>query len=723
MSPRAERLFELLPAIYRMRDAEAGSPLRALLGVMQAEHDTILADIEALYESWFIETAPEWVVPYIGELVGNRLLAEVAHSRRADVARTLYYRRRKGTLPMLEELARHVTGWGAHAVEFMELLGWTQNVNHLRYTRSPNPLLVHPDAFDRVGTVNVRNSDALDRLDGPWDGAAHTVDVRAAPAGAYRAAGNVPARAQEGWYGTRRIGFFLWRLRAYPLDGVPARRADAPNEHGWHFSPLGAPVPLFTDTRAERDPARLAREIHVPGPIRAAAFRQDIEAYRERFLPLPPEQRAVASEWYGPGRSVDISADGVRITPDRVLCKDLQAWARPPAGRVAVDVRRGRMSFPAGEEPADVRVRFAYGFSADIGGGPYDRRTSLPEPVETEWFQAVAKGTAVETLQQALAVWEGLGRPAGVIEIQDSDVYGGDVDIDLPPGGSLVIRAADEQLPSVRLVGLMTVSAPADGARLSLNGLLVEGAVVLDGAVSLDVAHCTLVPGRMLTDDGDPWFADRDSIVVAPAGVQVPDVTISSSITGPIRLPATARALVIRDSVVQAFAVAGVPRPALAATDDGDEPGPPSSIERSTLFGTVHVRELALASESIFTAPVTAQRVQVGCVRFSYVAPGSRTPRCFRCQPDLALEDVADPGLRDRIRARLVPAFTSERFTDPGYAQLRLDAALEIRTGAANGSEMGAFCALLQPQRESNLRTRLEEYLPFGLEPAMIYVT
>ena len=37
---------------------------------------------------------------------------------RADVAKTIYYRRRKGTPPMLEELARDVTGWGAHVVEF-----------------------------------------------------------------------------------------------------------------------------------------------------------------------------------------------------------------------------------------------------------------------------------------------------------------------------------------------------------------------------------------------------------------------------------------------------------------------------------------------------------------------------------------------------------------------------------------------------------------------------
>ncbi|CAN5908988.1 hypothetical protein BH23GEM7_BH23GEM7_24100 [soil metagenome] len=722
MTTPRERLYHLLPAVYRLRDAEQGSPLRALLAVMESELETVEANLEELYESWFVETAPEWVIPYIGELVGNRLLAEVAHSRRTDVARTLYYRRRKGTLPMLEELARDVTGWGAHAVEFMELLGWTQNPNHLRYTFSPNPSLAHP-AVDRVGTVNLRNADLLDRLGGPWDVVAHTVDVRRAPPGAYVPYRKAPARTEEGWYGTRKIGLFLWRLRSFPLAGVPARRADAPNAHGWHFSPLGAPAPLFTDTPAERDPARLAREIHVPAPIRPLAFRTDLEAYRADYQPLPSDQRPAHSEWYGPNRSLNVIADGEPVLPEAVLCKDLDDWARPPAKQVAIDVRRGRITFAAGEEPAVVEVAFAYGFGADLGGGPYDRRRSLADTATAEWVQRVAKGSMVATLQQALASWEAAGKPRGVIEITDSGVYGGALAIELPADGSLVIQAAAGRLPSVRLIGDLAVSAPEPGARLRLNGLLVEGTLVLDGPVALEVAHCTLVPGRALDNQGEPRSPDRDSLMVTAAGVQTPEVTITSSITGAIRLPDTTRQLTIRDSIVQAHEVGGIPRAAIAASDAGDEPGPPATLERVTLFGQVNVRELTLASEVIFTAPVIAQRRQAGCVRFSYVPAGSQTPRRFQCQPDLVLAGVTDPAEQARIRGRLVPTFTSERFGDPGYAQLRLSAALEIRAGAENGSEMGAFSALMQPQREANLRTRLEEYLPFGLEAALIYVT
>jgi hypothetical protein len=71
----------------------------------------------------------------------------------------------------------------------------------------------------------------------------------------------------------------------------------------------------------------------------------------------------------------------------------------------------------------------------------------------------------------------------------------------------------------------------------------------------------------------------------------------------------------------------------------------------------------------------------------------------------------------------LVPTFQTDRYGRPDFAQLRLTCPIQIRAGAEDGSEMGAFCVLKQPQRESNLRLRLDEYLPVGLEAGLIYVT
>jgi hypothetical protein len=78
---------------------------------------------------------------------------------------------------------------------------------------------------------------------------------------------------------------------------------------------------------------------------------------------------------------------------------------------------------------------------------------------------------------------------------------------------------------------------------------------------------------------------------------------------------------------------------------------------------------------------------------------------------------------REAVLARLTPTFTSVRYGDPGYAQLSLTCAEEIRTGAEDGAEMGMFNHLKQPLREANLRASLEEYLRFGLAAGIFYVT
>jgi hypothetical protein len=182
-------------------------------------------------------------------------------------------------------------------------------------------------------------------------------------------------------------------------------------------------------------------------------------------------------------------------------------------------------------------------------------------------------------------------------------------------------------------------------------------------------------------------------------------------------------------------------RPAIAGDAGGDLPGPPTTLERVTIFGVVNVQELVLASEVIFVHPVTSVRRQTGCVRFSYVPEGSVTPRRFRCQPELEIQTETDAAekaaealgstltaaqkdaIRDDVRSWLMPVFTDVHYGLPAYAQLAYSCPAQIKTGAEDGSEMGAFSFLKQPQRETNLRVRLQEYLPFGLEAGLIYVT
>jgi hypothetical protein len=146
----------------------------------------------------YIETCAQWVIPYIGDLIGYQPVHGVAAavaSPRAEVAHTIAFRRRKGTVLMLEQLARDVTGWGAHAVEFFQLLADTQYMNHIRPRNYYAPDLRHwqPRVY----------------MDTGFDATAHTVDVRR-------------IAVERGRYNIQNIGIFLWSLNAYSLTMTPA---------------------------------------------------------------------------------------------------------------------------------------------------------------------------------------------------------------------------------------------------------------------------------------------------------------------------------------------------------------------------------------------------------------------------------------------------------------------------------------------------------------------
>jgi hypothetical protein len=109
---------------------------------------------------------------------------------------------------------------------------------------------------------------------------------------------------------------------------------------------------------------------------------------------------------------------------------------------------------------------------------------------------------------------------------------------------------------------------------------------------------------------------------------------------------------------------------------------------------------------------VVVDHRQEGCVRFSYLPLASQVPSAYRCRPESA---------REAVRVR--PLFASLRYGDPGYCQLSPLCAAEIRQGAHDEAEMGAFHDLYQPQREANLRAGLEEYLRFGMEAGVFYAS
>lgn len=673
MSFSAERLVELLPAVYGLRDGDDG-PLHELLDLV-ADQLAVLEDgIGQLYDDQFVETSAPWVLPYLGDLLGITGLPPSPLTPRAEVAHTIAHRRRKGTAAMLEQLARDVTGLPARAVEFFELLCATQHLNHLR----PEC----PSFLPLGATLR------LEELGGPFERLpgrvtlTHTVDVRRIASG-------------RGRYNIPNVGIFLWRLRAQPLTLSPAPPDTPGDVRRFRFSPLGNDAPLFNRPQTEEGPTHLADPPNVPGRIARRAAAADL------------------SELYGDDRSLLIVAPGGPLELDDLVICDLSGWV-PPADRVAVDPVLGRIAFPEDTEPP--LVTFHRGFSANIGGGEYVR--SLPE--EPAGVAVVAAGSGPGAIAAAIGALPTVG---GVVEIADSGRYDETALTIDAAGRRVTVRAAVGSRPTVVLDGDLTITGDGEGA-VVLDGLLVTGGAVEvqapapdeTGLGALELRHTTLVPGISLEPDGDPAAADPSLVVRA-----VTAVTIDRSIVGGVRADRDASVRIV-DGIVDATAEDGV---AFADPDDQDDFGATLALEQVTAIGRIKAEALQLVSNAILLAkrpggidalewpgPVVARRRQDGCVRFSYVPPGSRTPRRYRCQPE-----------READAARVEPILTSSRYADPGYCQLAGATSPMIREGADDESELGAFHDLYLPRREAHLRTRLDEHLRFGLEAGVFHAT
>ncbi len=708
----SERLYDLLPALYRARDAEQGHPLRALLGVMDAQREALEGNLRDLYDSWFIETCPEWVVPYLGDLLGVRPIRATpgGASLRPFVANTIAARRRKGTAAALEQLAQDVSGWAAAAVEMFRRLGTTQHLSHLRP--------------ENLRTPDLRDTAALERLGGPFETANYTADMRL-------------IGGRRGRYNIPNVAVFLHRLLALPHDGgaAPPSTADGPGR--FRFSPLGHDLQLFNPRRTDRGVDDRAHEGDLPAPLRRRRLYDELNAARKAIQdggrPEVPSFRSPAVFSAG--------AEGeAPVIPEQVQICDLSDWsaALPPAKtvtagadvtlsdgtvlrkgdtlttRVAVDPLLGRFAFLDGSDPDAARASFFRGFSDETGGGAYPR----PAPADAAAY-VVPVNAGELGFADKLTEWMNEGKRDATIEIRASRTLFAPT-VQVPKGVTLVIRAGPGALPVLTSSGDWDIVLEQD-ASLTLEGLWLRGQVDLLtlSAPPLEiehhfaVRHCTFVPGLSLTPSGHPLAPGAPALSFHAGSRGQIRVEIERSITGPLDLRPVGALLTtdltIQDSIVDA---AGGPF-ALRANH--------AKVERCTLLGTAAL-EVLDASDAIVTGLTTVERSQQGCCRYSFFPDGSKLPRCFQCQPQTALAGVK-AAERPRVLNRVEPSFTSVRFGQAGYAQLATTGAEEIRRGGSDEGEMGAFHGLRQPQREDNAADVVQEFLPFGLEAGLFFVT
>jgi hypothetical protein len=755
-----DRLYRLLPGHLLALDAKEGRPLQALMQIFARELEVVEGDTEALYDNWFIETCEDWATTYLGDLVGARALRPFGKgSLRAYVANTLSYRQAKGTLAVVEQLARDVTGWPCVGVEMFQRLIQNQNVNHVRPRNQ--------------ATMSLRDADLAAQVHGPFERAAHTVDVGDIALG-------------QGRYNIPNIGLYVWRIQSnsmlfaydhpagYRGGVMPRQSAVGP---GFRlFDPVGRTRRLFNRPRTELGLGERGTEPTMPGPLRLRPLAKDLNDLRAG--------KPGAGVYFLNRPVVQVRLDGAAVALADLHCCNLEdrddgmggiIWNRPATpGHVMFDPVLGRLSLNASDEAKAVEVAFAYGAPHDIGGGPYDRRDQAEAWLENfkgaageppPWQIGVTRraqevtndpnqgGPVVATLAAAIQAWNqhAVAGARGIITILDSATYAEDLTtparlIDLPAGASLAIVAAgwptepgsggtkkrkpgqltlQDRRPHVasnlRVKG--SAGGVGDAGALVLDGLLIEGVVRVEAGDlgRLEIIHCTVGAGAAALGPG---------LVVAngAAGDNTRlNLHIDHSITGTIDAGQAAGRVCICDSIIGEDRVAdGDPlnSPLVLAAEAAD-----LVIGRTTLFGKTTGRTLE-ADDSIFIGPLDIARRQGGCLRFCYLPETSRSPRRYRCAPDLQIAQAKEavgaafaPADELAIRERIRPVFTSTLAEHHAFGQLARRCPVEIAEGAEGGAEMGAMNALKDPMRRANVRDALDEYLPFGLTAGVIFIT
>jgi hypothetical protein len=690
-----EKLWKLLPALYRTLDLpDGGGPLREMLDRIGDGFADLRRGIDRLSDNQSIETCDDWVIPYIGDLLATRLVSCLdPRAQRLDVAKTIYYRRRSGTLGLLEELAADIAGRDARLVEFFRRLGRTRHqfdppigpVPTYHPGRAPDSAVIEglagaTSTTPSGGYADLRNNYGSHASAGAFDEYAHHADLRR-------------GLQSAGWHNIPHVGVFIcWFFSFAVRGGTPVSNGLTPP--CFTFDPSGRRIPLFARSSRIAD-------------AKIKGFGEDWIAPDEWNLPLPISKTLWATypdQLYPLSCSVDLAGG--------------PAPAPRPRSEVRIHPETGVFSFADPTDTSEPVVDYHFGFSSRIGAGGFDER--LLETIDQPpIFTSVNGGSGLDAALAGIAGTE-------TIEIADSLTYpgvGAGLTLPVPPPAPapalVAIRARNQTRPVIRWAGGgSTWKITGQGGSLVLQGLWLQGAdLILAGTFdTITLRMMTLDPGT--SGVGGAFFDTAiDGMALKPTTLwidgEVRQLTVERSISGPIR--ARGQGFVERlsatDSIVQAI-------PTHAPTSKA--PADPAiegisgevALARCTVFGPISVHRLS-ASECILDEPARVEDAQHGCVRFSAYADGSALHAPYR--------SVKVPSRG--------PLFRSRRFGDPNYARLyrHADAAIidpalgdTILGGGQNESEMGAFSRENIPLRKRGLAAKFEEYAPLGIYPVWI---
>ena len=772
----SEKLWAWIPAVYRDEDGLADNPdvLRGIVEILARQAATARRSMDRLWEDAFIDYCDDWTISYIGDLLETRLVHELnRRGRRVDVARTIFYRRRKGTMPVLELLTRDIAGWQGTVVESFRRLART------RHGLDPEPMLLEgpitgtpPGGWARVTSVR-----GGERVDGPFDEYAHTPDFR-------------QLRGHLGRYNIPKLNVHLYRLSPFEVNfATPTNLEDG----RFTFDPSGRDIPLFSpDQRPGADEWRPPLEWEFPAPISChllgAAFYQisaeliddlvnrglnpnaaeELSGYTKivfkdearlrlsisrlgqaaaiialfdallanAITPESPKSRLLPNPIQRDPTAVAVATGAAQLAEpfehQRIVSGSLLDWGTsllaslPDEKELVIDPERGRFWFRA-EPPEPVWVPvYHYGFFGDVGAGTYDRR----DTVVTENVTVFPNGGDSNPGPVALNV------PAspisGIFQVDDNKTYAADGDF--TGIEQLTLQAANQRRPYIRrsiaaggewiFAAEPKVAVPPGEPKPESNyrQLTIDGLWLGIDQLGLlpALAPCPPLAATLVLDG----VFDRVTIrhcTLDPGGEHA---RLDPDECRPIPFVR----LLIRGNIEELIVESSIVGPIL----EDDVAGDPGTIQKLTVRDSIiqsleemtlpairtSLGEIEMDRTTVFGAIETNRLFASNSLIQGLIQVTDNQNGCFRFS---ATNDDPSARLPQQYESHLfaprVPThyFVSRRFGDAGFAQLSHIAPEVIRRGAENRSEMGAFNHELEAIKRDDLNAKFDEFMPFGL--------
>ena len=773
-----EKIWDWIPATYKDEDGLAAKPdvLRSIVQLLARQSAIARRSIDRLWDDQFIDLCDDWAIPYIGDLVGTRLVHELnRRGRRVDVARTIFYRRRKGTPLILELLIQDITGWEGRVVESFRRLART------RHGLDPEPAELEGFVTETPpgGWAKLKSTRGAELVDGPFDEFFHTPDFR-------------QLRGQLGRYNIPKLNFHLLRLLPFEINFASAANFGAGR---FTFDPSGRDIPLFRpDQRSGPQECHPPREWELPASIPCrllgaarylltvelidelvkdglsqpaadelsryvsvlfrseARLRETIESLNEsvdllshfdallagaitedspkaHLIPtvIQPDPSAVAV-----ARGSDISTSAVEH--QQIAAGNLEDWGASlgmlaSEKNLVIDPERGRFWFPPPPLAENVWVPvYHYGFSGGIGAGPYDRHDTLATPN----VPPISILNGGDNNPGPVEMDVSLLMPAGIFQFEDSKTYqpNGDVTgID-----KLSLQAANTERPYVKrqtstgtewvfaAQSKATVPSGESAPETDLRFLTVDGlwiGIEELGTAAVPVPCPPIAAALVLQGEFDRVVIRHCTLDPGGEKARIDPGQCQAIPYVRVLVRGAVGELVIESSIVGPISedkVAGDPGTIqkLVIRDSivqSIDEGISPAIE--TELGQVELQRVTVFGDVTANRLFASEALIQGVVKVTDNQHG-----CFRFS---ATNDDPQkrlpPQFESHFFAPAIPNhfFVSRRFGDPGYAQLSETAPEAIVRGAENRSEIGAFSSLITPIKLDDLKAKVNEFMPFGL--------